>query len=104
MTELSNDVKVIAAVITERKRQDMQWGGPAHDDTHDEYEWLAYMAHQADKITEILAANGFYGSPFHRDPVHGDKPTAYSQTREHFIKIAALAVAAVESLDRKNKS
>jgi len=100
MPELSNDVTIIAQVITERKRQDMQWGGPTHDDTHNEYDWLGYMAHQADKITEILARNGFYGFLEQREL---KTPVAYNLTRQHFIKIAALAVAAVESLDRKAK-
>ena len=82
MAELSNDVKVIAAVITERKRQDMQWGGPDHDDTHSAGDWLRYMGQQATKIT--------------------CGRTQGHNVRECFIKIAALAVAAVESLDRKN--
>lgn len=87
-------------ILDERDRQDEQWGGPKHDDTHDEYEWLSYMGHQADKISEILWANGFYGFQSQQDTTR--KPVAYPLTRQHFVKIAALAVAAIESLDRKS--
>lgn len=80
MAELSNDVKVIAQVITERKRQDMQWGGPAHDDTHDWCDWYSYIDHQlCDRY------------------LNGPK----EQHRDALVKIAALAVAAIESMDRK---
>jgi hypothetical protein len=84
--KLSPDVVVISQVITERKRQDMQWGGPEHDDTHETSDWIDYMAHQVERTT----------------PHTGTVEQAKSD-REMFIKIAALAVAAVESLDRKAK-
>jgi hypothetical protein len=84
MTEQLKDkmdpqVKIIAQVITERKHQDMQWGGPAHDDQHPIEHWMGYLLHQLDRIRHQ-----------HKD-------------RDALIKIAALAVAAVESLDRKIK-
>lgn len=70
--------KAMKDLCDERIAQDKQWGGPAHDDMHDTYDWMNYIANQAEKLAR-------------------DESTA----RERFIKIAALAVAAVESIDRK---
>lgn len=70
-------VKVVAAVYQERKMQDRQWGGAEHDDTHNHDDWLNYIGYQMDRSR--------YGD---------DK-------RERLIKIAALAIAAVEAMDRK---
>lgn len=76
---MDQQVKIIAQVIQERKMQDRQWGGADHDDTHPVGDWIEYIYHQIDLLDL-------------RDP------------RERFIKIAALAVAAVESEDRRNGS
>lgn len=64
---------VILDVVEERVRQDIQWGGPAHDDMHLEFEWM--------------------------DLIHG-QTGRLGNARERLIKIAALAVAAVEAYDR----
>lgn len=70
-------------VLIERGRQDAQWGGPAHDDTHSVDDWCSHIDHQLSFIHYPL------------------KDATPEEERERFIKIAALAVAAVESLDRK---
>lgn len=68
-------------VRAERKRQALQWcddigGTPEdHDDEHTYGEWVSYIDHQANLMN----------------------PT---NQRERFVKIAALAVAAIESIDR----
>jgi hypothetical protein len=106
MTELYNPKPledVLFEIRLERHEQDKQWGGPAHDDTHTPYDWLSYMGHQADLISQALSSNGFYGYNAQNASLL-DNVAVCSLTRQHFIKIAALAVAAVESLDRKNKS
>ena len=64
---------VIEEVVTERARQDAKWGGPAHDDQHTPAEFAGFI----------------------RDRL------GYSPTRKDFVQIAALAVAAVESMDRR---
>jgi hypothetical protein len=64
----------IADVLAERKRQDAQWGGPVHDDGHDNDEWAEFIARQMWR---------------------------FRRKRENFVKVAALAVAAIESIDRK---
>ncbi len=72
MEQVLKDVKV------ERIRQDNKWGGPEHDDTHSTWYFIALIR---DKIRSIR------NNPFN--------------TRKFFIQIAALAVAAVERIDRQ---
>ncbi len=70
---------VIHAVVGERVRQDEKWGGPKHDDNHYMEEWHGFIRREMDIMKT--------GS--------GDKTT-----RQRYIRIAALAVAACESLNR----
>lgn len=69
--------QLIMEIETERDDQDEQWGGPDHDDDHDENDWVKYIRKQIDKKDERF--------------------------RERMIKVAALAVAAIESYDRINR-
>ncbi|MGC4030235.1 MAG: MazG-like family protein [Tepidisphaeraceae bacterium] len=72
---------VLADIIAERGRQVEQWGGAAHDDAHRTYEWAYHINHQNAKLEsekhDTLAA------------------------RSRLVKVAALAIAAIESIDRK---
>lgn len=70
--------RIIEEIRAERAAQDAQWGGPEHDDEHGMDEFANFMAIQ-------LAKSDYGHSP---------------DFRARFIKIAALAVAAVESHDR----
>lgn len=81
---LINDEQFSAVydVIEERQRQDKQWGGPEHDDAHDIWNWCVYIEKQVKRIEE----DGYNG-----------------KERERFVKIAALAIAAIESIDRVTK-
>jgi len=79
MNSIDQQTSVFLEVIQERKRQDRQWGGPAHDDTHDVLAWGSYICYQEAKLGGQITTR---------------------EARDRFIKIAALAVAAVESLDR----
>jgi hypothetical protein len=80
MTSITGEqLTVIGEIAAERNKQDAEWGGPAHDDTHSVADWFSFMAHQ-----ENLWVAG--------------------EERYRLIKIAALAIAAVESIDRKGKS
>lgn len=69
---------VLNDVRRERALQDKQWGGPEHDDEHLPDDWMEFIETQVAKY-------------------RADQ----SQFRERFVKIAALAVAAIESLDRQ---
>lgn len=64
-------------IEAERVRQDAQWGGASHDDGHPMLDWLDFIDHQ------ITRARGLP-----------------HQIRDRLVKIAALAVAGIESIDR----
>lgn len=78
--QLQGPAGLFMEALAERDRQDEQWGGPAHDDTHDELDWSSYIDHQTHKIV-----------------------VADVDKRQGFVKIMALAMAAIESIDRKAK-
>ena len=67
-------------IAEERARQDAKWGGPAHDDTHTLFEWWGF-------IKERMVGRAF--------------PGGAQRERQDLVEIAALAVAAVESFDRR---
>jgi hypothetical protein len=79
---------VLGEVAVERARQDAQWGGPAHDDTHDPGDWMEFVGQQLEKFAcqMMLRGQSYYMTP---------------DARQRFVKIAALSIAAVESMDRK---
>lgn len=78
---------VLACVATERNRQDLRWGGPEHDDRHDVSDWIFYLRTQLSNLA--------YASEKAMDD------EAYeASVRFILVKIAALAVAAIESHDR----
>ena len=68
-------------IATERARQDAKWGGPAHDDAHSVQEFVGFIHEHAEKAI----APG----------------TVAEATCQRLIEVAALAVAAVESIWRK---
>jgi len=61
----------------ERTEQRLQWGGAAHDDQHGELDWVTFIKKQ------LRRSNANY--------------------RNAMVKIGALAVAAIESYDRKHR-
>jgi hypothetical protein len=73
MTEAG--LNIFNEVVAERARQDARWGGPEHDDGHSEGDWADFI----------------------REYAWGDRGADF---RERMLKIAALAVAAIESHDR----
>jgi hypothetical protein len=82
MSDVFNEIR------EERQRQDEQWGGPEHDDTHDPLAWVGFIADQQEKVAvgAITRGESYYTTP---------------DCRQRIVKIAALAVAALESMDRK---
>ena len=69
---------VLREIKDERFRQDKKWGGPEHDDEHDGHDWSCYISERMGALT---------GDPL--------------KDRKLLIQIAALAVAEIESSDRK---
>ncbi|MCC6419517.1 MAG: hypothetical protein IT429_14890 [Gemmataceae bacterium] len=74
---------VLAEVREERQQQDARWGGPEHDDRHSPWDWVAITVRHLGLAAE--------------DGGQGVDPVRY---RRQMIRVAALAVAAVEALDR----
>lgn len=70
-------------VAAERARQDAKWGGPAHDDQHSTAEFVQLIIDYAGWSRVMYGMN------------------SQDRTRRRLIQVAALAVAAVESIDRK---
>lgn len=75
---MSSKIGIYKEVEAERQKQDEQWGGPEHDDKHDPRDFVQFILYQI-SLTNLGTAVSW---------------------RKRFIKIAALAVAAVERLDR----
>ena len=73
---------VLLEILTERARQDAQWGGPVYDDQHLVEDWVEIIGIQ-------LASAGDAGED------------SLPEARRRLINVAAMAVAAVEALDRK---
>lgn len=73
---------VVLEVIDERERQDNKWGGPDNDDLWSPLDWHEMIADYNGWARRMGAMN----SP--------------DKARKRYIQIAALAVAAVESIDR----
>jgi hypothetical protein len=75
----SNSVPLaLSDVLKERRCQDVKWGGPAHDDEHVPEDWERFI--------------------MKRIPVESKPDETF---RLRMVQIAALALAAVESFDRK---
>lgn len=74
-------------VREERMNQDAQWGGPEHDDKNNTSEWMMFIRYQ---MTKAITEGEMHVTINHNLPA----------VRARFVKIAALAQAAVESIDR----
>jgi hypothetical protein len=77
--------RIYAEIETERQAQDALWGGPAHDDAHPEAEWIALLTRHLGLAVE--------DGPGRADP---------ARWRRQMLRVAALAVAVLESADRVN--
>jgi hypothetical protein len=82
-------VNVYDRIKQERVAQDAQWGGPEHDDSHHAEEWLEWIQKQLDTADELIGSD--------------DRPANAAELFcQRMVKIAALSVACVESIDRSN--
>lgn len=74
--------QAVTDVMLERARQDAKWGGPAHDDHHSVAEWVQLIEDYAGWSRVMAGMN------------------SQDKARRRLIQVAALAVAAVEAMDR----
>lgn len=78
-----SSVGVLAEIQTERDRQDSKWGGENHDDGHSVGFWVQLIKDYAG-WARVMAGMG-----------------NIAKTRRRLIQVATIAVAAVQSIDRK---
>ncbi len=78
-----SNVHILEEIAKERVIQDAKWGGPEHDDEHWSYEWAEFI----DQRLKQISLNG----------------VVQKETRKYWLEIAALAVARIESMDRKGE-
>jgi len=78
-----NNHQVVLEVVDELERQIEKWGGPDNDDLFTPLDWHEMIADYNGWARRMAAM----GSP--------------DKARRRYIQIAALAVSAVEALDRK---
>ena len=71
----------IVDIAAERDAQDKQGGGLVHDDSHERFEWCSFIGKQ------VRAADLYAGDPL--------------KFESRMIKVAALAIAAIESSRRQ---
>lgn len=76
--------QAVGVVLAERNRQDQQWGGPEHDDTHDFEYWCGAIR---ERVRE-------------RDEGELEMLDTAAEAKL-LIQTAALALAALESLCRQ---
>lgn len=76
---LAYRLKLYAEISAERQRQDLEHGGPEHDDGHTQDEWSWMISDHNQRALQ----NG--GREF----------------RKQMVRVAALAIAAVEAHDRE---
>ena len=80
MKDRSDSVDFVTRLFEQRDKDDLQWGGIEHDNSHDQYDWLMFVQRQIDMAE--------YTGPI--------------EFRSRMVKIAALALAAYNTSKRVN--
>lgn len=73
-------------IAQERDAQDVEWGGPAHDQAHLPKDWVGYIYKQVSEANIHAVGGDLEG------------------WRKHIVKIASLAVAALEANNMRDLS
>lgn len=84
MLDLEATKKVLEGVLKERDRQDSKWG----EQNHNPLEWLSILSEEVGEVALAINIAHF-----------GDVPD-WTNYRKELLEVAAVAVAAVEALDR----
>lgn len=75
--------EILAQIHNERENQDDKWGGADHDDRHKPGDWTRFIVRQLGAAEEGI-------------DVHD-----WDLWRKQMVQVAALAVAALETIDRE---
>lgn len=81
---------IASAVYVRRVEQDRRWGGPVHDDGHGILDWTLFISHQVRQITH--------------HPRKCTDEVFWTFCVDRLLDIAALCVAAIETLQRKHQA
>ena len=79
--ELEIREQIWGAILAERAEQDRQWGGPEQDDKNGDLDWVQFIQKQLLRLTS--------------------EPFSIDAFRKRMINVAALAVAALEAIERR---
>lgn len=81
------DVNILEEVLIERERQDNLWG----QQDHDPFKWTTILLEEVGEVAKaaLEASDSKYGS------------NTLDDYRAELIQVAAVAVSAIESLDRQ---
>lgn len=94
MNEIIISREALESIARERKHQDEKWGGPAHDDTHDDRDWLWIINrlwfNRTDSMAPVVRAHAII-NPFLRAVA----------IRRILTKLAAISIAGIEAIDRR---
>lgn len=85
---------ILEEIKAERLLEGKEWAGPAHADVYEPEKWCSILRHQtrlADRAACSLATDEITGR---------EEQSLIIGYRERLIKIAVVALAAAESLDR----
>lgn len=81
-------IRLFDEVHKKREEQDKQHGGPSHDDNHEPWDWGAIILRHAG-----LGMQETVGGTVSLDDI--------LRLRRKMVDVAAIAIAAIESIDRK---
>ncbi|CAM4156265.1 hypothetical protein [Deinococcus marmoris] len=87
---------VLGEVLAERQRQDAKWGQQDHDPST----WLMVLAEEVGEANQAVFET-LFPTYDKRAAQHG--PRTLAEYRQELIQVAAVAVAAIESLDRQDQ-
>lgn len=87
--ELSRDHPILHEVLLERRRQDAKWG----EQNHPPEWWLPIIMEEVGEAAKAALEHHFGYSTY----------TDLREYRREMIQVAAVAVAAIEALDRQEK-
>ncbi len=82
-------VEIIQEVIEERKRQNEKWG----IQNHTPMEWIPVLTEEVGEVSKSALETYFGHVPYDN----------YDHYREELIHTAAVAIQAIESLDRQGR-
>jgi len=89
LCETAGSIPVFDDVRAERKRQELKWG----EQNHSPAEWLMILGEEVGEANQAALEAHFAGT-------HNPGNHTLKDYRKELIQVAAVAIAAVESLDR----